>query len=235
MPVYVDNEKYPVRRMLMCHMLADSLSELHEMADKIGVSRKWFQNKKNGTPHYDICQSKRKLALKFGAIEADRKKTVDIIRLWRRKNEEQKNMKTTTETTTQQKADAWNLKYKIGETVMLKSVTQRKMVPVELRSTAFIDKASGRVAVFVSKYDKAVSLDQLGPVATSFSLAEQIREVKREIGKRKTFYPRWINAGKLSQEQADKHLALMEAVLVTLEGIQEKPTMQTSLFGEAIK
>lgn len=43
--------------MYMCHMLADTITELHTMADRIGIQRKWFQNK--GIPHYDICQSKK--------------------------------------------------------------------------------------------------------------------------------------------------------------------------------
>jgi len=78
MAVYVDNARNAYRRMLMCHMLADTPEELHAMADKIGVRRKWFQNHK--TPHYDICQSKRGLALIHGAIEIDRHQTVEIIK-----------------------------------------------------------------------------------------------------------------------------------------------------------
>ncbi|MHB1702243.1 MAG: DUF4031 domain-containing protein [Acidobacteriaceae bacterium] len=56
-------------RMKMCHMLADTDEELHAMADKIGVARKWFQA--DGTPrrHYDIALSKRVLAISLGAIE----------------------------------------------------------------------------------------------------------------------------------------------------------------------
>lgn len=50
--------------MLMSHMIADTPEELHAMADKIGVQRKWFQG-----DHYDIAKSKRALAVKFGAIE----------------------------------------------------------------------------------------------------------------------------------------------------------------------
>lgn len=80
MPVYVDNMKAahqpahrPGRNYVMCHMLADSLAELHEMADKIGVARKWFQG-----DHYDICQSKKKLAVQHGAIEVDVREIVVV-------------------------------------------------------------------------------------------------------------------------------------------------------------
>ena len=41
--VYVGKREYQYRRMLMSHMIADTLDELHEMADKIGVSRRHFQ------------------------------------------------------------------------------------------------------------------------------------------------------------------------------------------------
>lgn len=69
MTVYVDNMKAPYGRMIMCHMLADTTEELIAMADRIGVRRKWLQ--KPGTPHehFDICTSKRALAVKYGAKE----------------------------------------------------------------------------------------------------------------------------------------------------------------------
>lgn len=68
MPVYVDNMKAKYGRVIMCHMAADTLEELHEMADRIEVQRKWFQDKP-GHPHYDISLAKRALAVKFGAKE----------------------------------------------------------------------------------------------------------------------------------------------------------------------
>lgn len=63
MSVYVDDYKAPFKKMLMCHMVADTDIELDEMADKIGVKRKWKQK-----DHYDVCLSKRKLAIQNGAI-----------------------------------------------------------------------------------------------------------------------------------------------------------------------
>lgn len=73
MTVYVDDMHLDAMgklgRMRMCHMIADTDEELHAMADKIGVQRKWFQ--KPGTPgrHYDIAMSKRALAVAAGAVE----------------------------------------------------------------------------------------------------------------------------------------------------------------------
>lgn len=70
MAVYVGTMEWPFRNMIMFHLVSDNLDELHEMVDKIGVQRKWFQNDKNdGLPHYDIAKSKKKLAIQYGAIE----------------------------------------------------------------------------------------------------------------------------------------------------------------------
>lgn len=48
MAIYVDDMKAGYGRMVMCHMLADSEDELHAMADRIGVARRWHQ--RPGTP-----------------------------------------------------------------------------------------------------------------------------------------------------------------------------------------
>ena len=83
MPVYVDKARNGYGRMLMCHMVADTIEELHAMADTIGVKRKWFQGDAS-FPHYDICQSKRALAIKNGATEIGRTELVAMIRKHRR-------------------------------------------------------------------------------------------------------------------------------------------------------
>lgn len=68
MTVYVDDMNAPYGRMIMCHMLADTDDELHAMAARIGVARRWWQAPPHDS-HYDICLSKRALAVKFGAVE----------------------------------------------------------------------------------------------------------------------------------------------------------------------
>ncbi|MGC4059396.1 MAG: DUF4031 domain-containing protein [Aquabacterium sp.] len=80
MTVYVDDMQAGFGRMIMCHMLADTDEELHAMADTIGVARRWHQ--KPGTPHshYDICKSKRVLAIKAGAQEIDRAQLGEILK-----------------------------------------------------------------------------------------------------------------------------------------------------------
>lgn len=79
MSVYVDSMRAQYGRLVMCHMIADTLEELHAMADAIGVKRQWFQHKNKRLPHYDICMSKRALAVKLGAQEIDQRETVLIL------------------------------------------------------------------------------------------------------------------------------------------------------------
>lgn len=82
MAVYVDSGRIPYGRMLMSHMLADTVEELHAMADRVGLKRKWFQDA--GTvPHYDLCQAKRAWAIELGAVVADRHRVVALIRAHR--------------------------------------------------------------------------------------------------------------------------------------------------------
>ena len=81
MAVYVDNARLPFGRMIMCHMIADTDQELHDMADKIGIARKWFQGPpKHRHAHYDICLSKRKLAVEYGAVELSWRELAEKLR-----------------------------------------------------------------------------------------------------------------------------------------------------------
>lgn len=76
--VYVDDMKAQYGRMIMCHMIADTVDELHEMADKIGIRRKWFQSSTTH-PHYDISLGKRKLAIQYGAQEITARDCVKLL------------------------------------------------------------------------------------------------------------------------------------------------------------
>lgn len=72
MAVYVDSANIPYRNMIMCHMIADNLEELHKMADLIGMKREWFQGNAS-FPHYDIPLMRKENALKHGAILLNRR------------------------------------------------------------------------------------------------------------------------------------------------------------------
>lgn len=78
MAVYVDKAENIFGRMVMCHMIADTVAELHEMADRIGLRREWFQPL--SSPHYDLSKTRRAAALAAGAIEVDRRQLVDVIK-----------------------------------------------------------------------------------------------------------------------------------------------------------
>lgn len=51
-----------------CHMYADTLEQLHQMAAQIGMRRAWFQDDPR-LPYYDLVASRRKSAVARGAIE----------------------------------------------------------------------------------------------------------------------------------------------------------------------
>jgi hypothetical protein len=78
MTVYVDDSRNPFGNMFMCHMMADSLEELHKFAKKVGLKRQYFQSSR--FPHYDLCLSKRALALRLGATSCT---TRDLVRRYR--------------------------------------------------------------------------------------------------------------------------------------------------------
>jgi hypothetical protein len=66
-PPKAGGERYFGNGKQSCHMMADTLEELHAMADKIGLRRAWFQNTRY--PHYDLTPGKRNVALAFGAVD----------------------------------------------------------------------------------------------------------------------------------------------------------------------
>lgn len=84
MPCYVDNMINYGRRIgnagpNWCHLIADTPDELHAMAARIGLLRRWFQDGRR--PHYDIGTYRvRDLAISFGAITCERRDFVEHMR-----------------------------------------------------------------------------------------------------------------------------------------------------------
>jgi len=82
MGVYVD-ESYPVQRNKnwpyneACHMVADTVKELHTFARRLSLKRSWFQPR--SIPHYDLTPNKRAQALRLGAIAITDRRLVEII------------------------------------------------------------------------------------------------------------------------------------------------------------
>ena len=81
MPIYVDPLiDYGWKLGPSCHLTSDTLDELHEFAEKIGMKRSWFQlSAGREIPHYDLTAGKRKLAVAKGAIELSRDEMCDRI------------------------------------------------------------------------------------------------------------------------------------------------------------
>jgi len=52
------------------------------------------------------------------------------------------------------------------------------------------------------------------------SIERRIACVEREIALRRRAYPRWVQAGRMTEHQADGEVAEMEAVLATLRGLR---------------
>lgn len=59
-------------------------------------------------------------------------------------------------------------------------------------------------------------------IVPAVGLADQIKEVGREIGMRRGVYPKWVAANRLSQEEVDQRIAAMEAVYATLKSLQQE-------------
>jgi hypothetical protein len=66
--------------MVMCHMIADTEAELLEMADKVGLARRWHQYPGTIRSHFDLCLSKRKVAVSHGAKQITMRDLCQIIR-----------------------------------------------------------------------------------------------------------------------------------------------------------
>lgn len=79
MAVYVDNARVEWHGRLWCHLVADSLGELHSFASDLGLRRSWFQRSAS-YPHYDITVECREKALILGAVAGARVQIITCAR-----------------------------------------------------------------------------------------------------------------------------------------------------------
>lgn len=69
------------RHVRSCHLIADTLEELHAVAMAAGLRPEWFQQPpKASFPHYDITESRREAAIRAGAIPLDRRPFVEHLK-----------------------------------------------------------------------------------------------------------------------------------------------------------
>ena len=79
MAVYVDALRdYGWRHGPSCHLIGDSVEELIEFAESMGMRRDWFQAK--STPHFDLTADGRAVAVSMGAIELTNRQLIGKIR-----------------------------------------------------------------------------------------------------------------------------------------------------------
>lgn len=66
----------------------------------------------------------------------------------------------------------------------------------------------------------------------NYSLDEQIAELRREAGFRPRVYQRWVDAGKMTQQQADERIGRLLAAVETLKALRdaEAAKAEPSLF-----
>jgi hypothetical protein len=80
MAVYVNKLRTRFGGLSLCHLLADSLEELHAAAQKIGVDPALFQ--RDQIPHYDLSRAKREQAIKAGAKVIDRQGLAALVQTY---------------------------------------------------------------------------------------------------------------------------------------------------------
>ncbi|QNP49998.1 DUF4031 domain-containing protein [Diaphorobacter aerolatus] len=75
MTVYVDDSRLSWRGRSWCHLVADSIAELHAFAAQLGLRQEWFQYR-TMYPHYDVTMRVQRRALALGAQVGDKKTIV---------------------------------------------------------------------------------------------------------------------------------------------------------------
>jgi hypothetical protein len=79
------------RLVRSCHLIADTLEELHAVAAAAGLRKEWFQKPpKASVPHYDLTESRREAAIAAGAIALERREFVAQLQRIRREMKAQK-------------------------------------------------------------------------------------------------------------------------------------------------
>ena len=82
--VYVDQAREREGNATISHLLADTIEELHGMADRIGLESSSFHP--GSIPYYDCSQGKRQQAIRLGALVIGRQKVRELIQSWQSAN-----------------------------------------------------------------------------------------------------------------------------------------------------
>lgn len=79
MTVYVDDAVHLWRGQRWAHLMADTLIELHAMAQRLEIPRRAFQNKTSGA-HYDVTAELRERAIALGAVPISRHRDRALVK-----------------------------------------------------------------------------------------------------------------------------------------------------------
>ncbi|WP_313319262.1 DUF4031 domain-containing protein [Stenotrophomonas sp.] len=79
MTVYIDDAVHPWRGERWAHLMADTLPELHALAQQLGIPRRAFQNRPSGV-HYDVPAPLREQAITLGAQAISRHTDRALVR-----------------------------------------------------------------------------------------------------------------------------------------------------------
>ena len=82
--IRVDDGRWPLGRMKMSHLIADSHEELVACAGALGLSPDYIQYPHTWKEHLDVSRSKRAEAIRLGAREITRREMALAIRERRR-------------------------------------------------------------------------------------------------------------------------------------------------------
>ena len=86
MAVYVDDMQRPAKvgrfNAVWSHLLADTDDELHAFAARLGLKRAWHQHPGTPLSHYDVTESKRRQAIRLGAVQIGylSRESLDLLR-----------------------------------------------------------------------------------------------------------------------------------------------------------
>lgn len=83
--IYIEGDSSCLVDMARNRLFADNLDELHRLAKRIGLRRRWFQ-RKSAMPHYDLTRNKRREAIMAGALIVDKATESKYISLLRSRN-----------------------------------------------------------------------------------------------------------------------------------------------------
>ncbi|OGU55472.1 MAG: hypothetical protein A2V66_11895 [Ignavibacteria bacterium RBG_13_36_8] len=82
--LYIDNLKnygfiYRGKLIYSCHLFSDNFQELTIIAEVLKLKQNWIHKSRLSIPHFDLIESKQKLALKLGAVKLTKENYLKVM------------------------------------------------------------------------------------------------------------------------------------------------------------